>query len=75
MQELYRDIPGYEGFYQVSDQGVVKALERTYKQFNGLTGNYNYRVYPEKFMYVEEDKDGYLKARLSKDGKQNKFFM
>lgn len=75
MQEIWKDIPGYEGYYQVSNQGVVKALERTYKQFNGLTGNYNYRVYPEKIMFVEEDKDGYLKTRLSKDGKQKKFFV
>lgn len=75
MQEIWKDIPGYEGYYQVSNQGVVKALERTYKQFNGLTGNYNYRVYPEKVMFVEEDKDGYLKTRLSKDGKQKKFFV
>ena len=75
MQEIWKDIPGYEGYYQVSNQGVVKALERTYKQFNGLTGNYNYRVYHEKVMFVEEDKDGYLKTRLSKDGKQKKFFV
>lgn len=75
MKEIFKDIPGYEGFYQVSDKGSVKALERTYKQFNGLTGNYNYRVYPEKLMFIEEDKDGYLKTRLSKDGSQKKFFI
>lgn len=71
--EIFKDIPDYEGYYQVSNKGTVKALERQYKQFNGLTKNYNFRTYPEKVMFVEVDKDGYLKTRLSKDGKQKKF--
>ena len=27
-KEIWRDIEGYEGLYQVSDQGRVKSLER-----------------------------------------------
>ena len=27
MQEIWKDIEGYEGFYQVSNLGRVKALE------------------------------------------------
>ena len=26
--EIWRDVVGYEGLYQVSDQGRVKSLER-----------------------------------------------
>lgn len=29
MQERWQTIPGYEGFYEVSDQGRVKSLKRT----------------------------------------------
>lgn len=74
-EEIWKDIAGYEGYYQVSNLGRVKALERVYKQRNGLTGRDNYRTYPEQMMFVEVDKDGYLKTRLSKDGKQKKFFI
>lgn len=28
MQEIWKDIPGYEGLYQVSNKGRVKSLER-----------------------------------------------
>lgn len=28
-EEIWRDIAGYEGLYQVSDMGRVKSLERT----------------------------------------------
>ena len=27
-KEVFKDIPGYEGIYQVSDLGSVKSLER-----------------------------------------------
>lgn len=40
--EIYRDIEGYEGLYQISDQGNVKSLkfgkERTLKQGKNVYG-------------------------------------
>lgn len=44
--EIWRDIEGYEGLYQVSNQGRVKRLKR-------ISGN---RVYPEKFLSTGVDK-------------------
>ena len=29
MEEIYKDIKGYEGLYQVSNYGNVRSLERT----------------------------------------------
>lgn len=29
MNEIWKDIPGFEGMYQVSDQGRVRSLDRT----------------------------------------------
>lgn len=75
MEEIWKDVPGYEGYYQVSNLGQVKAIERIYKQRNGLTGRDNYRTYPEQTIFVETDRDGYLKVRFSKGGKQKKFFV
>ena len=31
-KEIWRDIEGYEGLYQVSDQGRVKSLERKWSK-------------------------------------------
>lgn len=33
--EIWKDIPGYEGLYQVSNLGRVKSLERTKNGING----------------------------------------
>ena len=35
MSEEWRDVVGYEGLYQVSDQGRVKSLERKVKHWCG----------------------------------------
>lgn len=36
MQEIWKDIKGYEGLYQVSNLGRVKSLTRKVKTFNGV---------------------------------------
>ena len=36
MKEQWKDIPGYEGKYQVSDQGRVKSLDRTIVRSTGV---------------------------------------
>lgn len=33
--EIWEDVKGYEGLYQVSDMGRVKSLERTVTRKNG----------------------------------------
>ena len=35
MQEIWKDIKGYEGLYQVSNLGNVKSLERRVNSYNG----------------------------------------
>ena len=52
--EIWRDIPGYEEIYQISDMGRVKSL-----WFNR-----------EKILKTAKDKNGYLLGCLWKDGKQ-----
>ena len=36
MQEIWKDIKGFEGLYQVSNLGRVKSLTRKVKTFNGF---------------------------------------
>lgn len=64
MQEIWRDIVGYEGLYQVSNLGNVKLLKRTFSP-NGGT-----RVIENKIMKNYINRDGYIKVQLTNNGKQ-----
>jgi len=63
MKEIFKDIPDYEGFYQVSNLGKVKSLWRKVKCSQG------FKVNKEKVLkpYLNK-KTGYLSVNLSKKG-------
>lgn len=61
MKEIWKDIPGYEGLYQVSNRGRVKSLNRIikhriYNQY-GFCG-YKKRLLKDNFKKLLKDKDG-----------------
>lgn len=58
--EIFKDIEGYEGLYQISNYGNVKSLNYH------CTGK-------EKILKQGKDKYGYLFVNLYKDGKRKKF--
>ena len=62
--ENWKDIKGYEGFYQVSDLGRVKSLERDVFNSRGIV--YHLK---EKILVQGSSKDGYSLVCLSKNGK------
>ena len=66
MREEYRDIKGLEGYYQVSNLGNVKSLER--KVWCGRGRGY-YKTIPEKILKAGDDGYGYLQVVLCKGGK------
>lgn len=59
--EIWKDIPGYEGLYKVSSFGRIKSLARK-------TGK-NLHSYPEKLMSPVITVLGYTKITLSNNGK------
>ena len=61
MKEIWKDINGYEGLYQISNFGRVKALNK--KVWNGRT----YLYFSEKIRKPNVDKDGYLNITLNKN--------
>ena len=63
MEEVWKDVQGYEGLYQVSNLGRVKSLERSVYHSKG--GN---RIYPGKILNPSNNGDGYLFLYLSKNG-------
>ena len=59
-EEIWKDIPGYEGLYQVSNTGKVKSL------------NYM-KTRKEKILKPRKEGKGYLKITLSKEGEKKDF--
>lgn len=65
--EEWKDIEGYEGYYQISNKGRVKSVERT------ITRNVNGNLFPvkvrERIIILHKDGGMYRTAHLHKDGK------
>ncbi|MBO9671960.1 MAG: NUMOD4 motif-containing HNH endonuclease [Sphingobacteriaceae bacterium] len=66
MLENWKDVLGYEGLYQVSDQGNVKSLDRTLP--HGITKKF----YPSKILKAEPCGSGYLTVCLYIKGIQKR---
>ena len=67
--EIWKEIKNYEGLYEISNTGKVRSLTRV-KQFGR-----GYRTFEGKEIKLQQDKDGYFKVNLSKDGVKKRFFV
>lgn len=65
MDEIFEDIKGYEGKYQISNLGRVKSLPRKVKQSNG----YEYNI-KERFLKISLHLNGYSGITLNSNGKK-----
>jgi len=65
--EIWKDIKGYEGYYQVSNLGKVKSLDRISTMKNGVKRMKTGRVLKPGL----DTKRRYLQVNLSKNGKCN----
>lgn len=62
-KEIWRDIAGYEGYYQVSNFGRVRSLDKM-QNYNGSV-----RLHKGKILKPNNDGRGYLIVDLSKNNK------
>ena len=62
MQEMWNDVPGYEGLYQVSNQGNVRSVERIVKDTHCT------RIFKGRQLKQFFDHNGYKVVTLSKQG-------
>ena len=73
--EKWKSIKGYEGFYEVSDQGRVKSLERVIKH----PGSEEISAYDmslkERIKHPHVTPKGYLQVSLCRDGTQKQFLV
>lgn len=74
MEEIWKDIEGYEGRYQVSNLGRVKALSRTVEGHN-QHGKWT-RTEPAKIMAQKlQNTDRYQVCLRDADGKRTTFYV
>jgi hypothetical protein len=65
--EIWKDIPNYEGLYQVSNKGRVKSLARSVIYTNGVIGNFKERILRTSLTL------GYPDVVLTRDKKRTTF--
>lgn len=63
MEEIWKDIPSYEGYYQVSNLGRFRSLPRAIRYKSNGTRNY-----PGRQLLTETTKDNYQRITLMKEG-------
>ena len=66
--EIWKDIEGYEGLYQISNFGNVKSLAKPRKN-----GNNTQYIQKEKLLKQSFTSTGYKKVELYKNGKRKSF--
>ena len=66
--EVWRDIPGWEGLYQVSSIGRVKALTKTY-----VICNSSVVTKKEKILRTRPMRDGYRRIELNHNGESRSY--
>lgn len=64
--ERWLPVPGYEGYYEVSDYGRVRSLER--EVYSRQWGNY--RRVPGRYLSLGDKGRGYRAVNMCREGKQ-----
>lgn len=68
MNEIWKEIPGYEGYFEVSNLGNFRSKDRKVPYRNGQMRNY-----PGKPLKTELTRDGYTRITLMKDAIKKRY--
>ena len=69
MEEIWKDVPGYDGLYQVSNLGRVKSMKKTYLICNKV-------AYTKQESILKQSlTKGYYKVELNSRGKSKNFLV
>lgn len=68
-EEVWKDIPDYEGYYQASNLGRIRSLDREVADRSGV------RIANGKVLKSEMLQNDYLRVGLNKDGKTMRFLV
>jgi len=64
MNEIWRDVLGYEGYYKVSNFGKVKSVDRIVVRSDNIK-----QLVKERMLKPGKDTSGYVQVHLCKGGK------
>ena len=67
-EEIWKDIKGFEGLYQVSSFGRVKSLPKRFFVSNQFGKTNKIRMTKERILIPQLNKYGYLCVTLCKNG-------
>lgn len=73
MEEIWKDIKGYEGLYRVSNLGRVKSLKKRANFYSGLYKEIKQRTYKERIINLRKTNRGYMVVELYKNGIGKRF--
>lgn len=77
-KEIWKDIPGYEGLYEVSTFGRVrskdKLIELDWTKNRHVSMNYFSYVKKGRMMKLRHNPHGYVVVGLTKDKKQKRLY-
>lgn len=68
MQEIWKEITGYEGYFEVSNLGNFRSKDRVIKYKTS-----GYRNYPGKTLKTEVIEEGYKRITLMKEAKKTRY--
>ena len=68
--EIWKSVVGYEGYYEISNHGNVRSINRIIIDKNGTKLNYK-----SKLLKPAPNKDGYLQVGFSKNCKTNSYYV
>ena len=69
-EEVWKEVPGYDGKYFVSNHGRIKSMWRLKNLYSDGHVRKNVRVYKERLMTPTDNGNGYLIVSLKSDGKR-----
>ena len=72
IEEIWKDIPGYDGYYQVSNLGRVKSLSRTYTKKN-MNAVFNTKECIKKPVLIKNQVSSNYYTSFSIDGVRQTF--
>lgn len=67
---MWKSIKGYEGYYEVSDEGKVRSLDRTIAYPDGHVQHLK-----GKNLHFTKVNSGYLQVALNKEGKKKRYYV
>lgn len=72
--EVWRDVVGYEGLYEVSNLGNVRGVARTHLRYDKQGNAYEVHV-PARCLVKKDNSNGYYRVSLSRDNRVRQLFV